>query len=87
MGETKPAIWLFKSKEEMETSLENWLGETLDDGQILIIKAKIPIEFASRHIDPNSDIAAGYECACTAVIPPEMLTFYDENQHQINADE
>lgn len=60
-------VYLFKSLEDVETALLNWLGERMDEtkaGTLL----RIDSEFIS-----SVETGAGYEVRVTEPIPPEAI--------------
>ena len=45
LGETIPAIYLFKNKEDMNNALMNWLGEEYDKETLLCLEINLPSDY------------------------------------------
>lgn len=69
-GEIRPAVFLFPTREALDTAMPQWLGECFedvpDDG--LSILEVVPAADAQLH----SDVA--YEVSCLTRIPPGCIT-------------
>lgn len=71
IGETKPAIYLFKTKSDAEYAITNWLGEYFDENETLVIlELNIPRAYKSYFDTENAD---SYEIVCTAAISPVYI--------------
>lgn len=71
IGETIPAIYLFKDILDAEDAIMNWLGDLVDeDVSLSILKVLLPKD-AHIHSDMGSDM---YEVVCRSPIPPENIT-------------
>ena len=64
LGESNKSIYLFPSKDDVDTALMNWLGDELDDEDIIIMV----IDLAG--IDYQIE---GYEIILTEVIDPSRI--------------
>jgi hypothetical protein len=63
----RPSIFLFKSIQDVEDAMMNWLGDELEDHPATLLKIKIP-----QHVQiyPTS---AGYESQVFDHIPPDYI--------------
>lgn len=85
-GECSPGIYLFRSKEDMDNAMMNWLGDWLsehhgEECELAILKIELPLN-AELSVSP-----AGYECICKTTIPADHIAFYDETGHAISLPE
>lgn len=83
-GEKTPAIYLFPDLVSTEDALMNWLGEWYEqqydeDYELAILKVCLPDGF------PVSSSKAAWEFVCKRLIPPECITFYNENGQKLSA--
>ena len=68
--EGKPAVFLFKTIDDMEDAILNWLGDEFDEDESLtLLKVNLPPNFPVNH-----DKSVGYEYFTFKTIPPEYLT-------------
>lgn len=75
IGESIPAIYLFKDKLDVEDAVLNWLGDLVDEDESLsILKVKLPPN-AVIHSDMGSD---AFEVVCKTPIPPENIVVEKE---------
>lgn len=78
--ETKPFVWLFKARMDVEDAICNWFGEHFPESEpMLIIELRLPESFVRNYVTPYQYYASAYEAACTANIKPQWMTCYDEN--------
>lgn len=76
-GEPIPRIYLFKTKNDMETALSSWLGEELnerygEDYPCCSLKITLPDEF------PVEQDKCGYEIHVYQTIPPKYITYFHD---------
>ena len=74
--EEAPRVYLFTSKDAMETALAGWLGELYEDvDEFALLRVSLPEQFASL-----CTTTEGFECeaTCTKTIPAEYIEFFDE---------
>lgn len=75
-NETAPAVYFFRSPEDVENAMMNWLGESLpENSKLYMLTAELPDAYA-----PVLANTAGYETACYAPVPPDYLDFQDFNE-------
>lgn len=68
-GETVPYVYLFESTNDMEDALINWLGDELEDEELILCEISLPDSIAQTLIrEPDS-----FELRCPRVIPPEYI--------------
>ena len=71
-GETKPKVYLFRSKTDMENALMNWLADEFDDNaELVCVTFEIPRTFTTN-LEYN--ITAQFEITSHVTIPPEFIT-------------
>ncbi len=63
----RPSIFLFRSRQDVEDAMMNWLGDELGDDPTTLLKIKIPHNI---QVYPTS---AGYERQVFDYIPPEYI--------------
>lgn len=81
-GETEAVSFLFPSEEDMENALSNWLGDWYvcnygDDCALAILHIHLPHDF------PVFDNGSGFEFISKTTIPPECISFFDEEGNKI----
>lgn len=72
VGETEPAVFLFRTESDMEYALMNWLGDEFDeDVPLSILSVRIPNEFRTnaRYTD-----TAPYEVQYAGTILPAWIS-------------
>ncbi len=74
-GERHPTLFLFRTFEDAEDAMANWLGESLEADQIAIMKVAIPNGTAI--VLPSN--SAGYEFEVIERIPPAALTVLSDD--------
>lgn len=65
-GETTPAVYLFGSREDVDTALMNWLGDEFDDDVSLAV-----LQVKCDTVAPG---AVAYEYVCFETIVPECIS-------------
>lgn len=71
LGESKDAIYLFPSIENMENALSNWLGELFEDEEVLVV---LEVDILGLDIVQSE---AEYEILCFETIAvPRIRTLY-----------
>tara|TARA_Y100000034_G_C6910321_1_gene424388 strand:- start:11310 stop:11624 length:315 start_codon:yes stop_codon:yes gene_type:complete len=70
INEDRNAIYLFKNESAMEDALMNWLGEELEEKELVILEIKLPETFPIEE-NPNSYEAISYE-----IIDPKYIRVY-----------
>lgn len=83
-GETERSIYLFASKDDMDTALMGWLGEWYtehfgEECKLAILLIRLPDDIYVL------DNGTGYEGICNTVIPPEYISFFDESGMPLEA--
>ena len=73
-------IYLFKSEDDMENALMNWLGENINNlygesAEFIALKIEIPLEKCNYLIDDNE---SEYEAFCYDTIKPEYISYYKD---------
>lgn len=83
LGEPQPFVYLFRSLQDVETALMNWLGEALEDaGELAILEIEPSATTASRLQTSSED----YEVRCDTVIPANCITrMLDEHLEEMKA--
>lgn len=72
-GEADPAVYFFKTPEDAENAMLNWLGDDIPDGEpMYMLTALLPGSYAKALRD-----TAPYEIACAIAVPPDYLDFQD----------
>lgn len=70
-GEEKPAVYFFRSLDDVEDALVNWLGEEFDeDERIIVIEARLP--------DDASIEEEAFETRVRSIVPPCVLRVMDD---------
>lgn len=72
MGEGEEVVYLFTSSEAMEEAVMNWLGDTFDEGDDLVVLEIVP--------DTTLKVTVSFECEATTdqTIPPSCIRLSDE---------
>lgn len=65
-------VYLFRSKEEVEDAVMNWLGDRFDEDEDLVL-----IKVDGSYVDEVSSDAAGYEIISKKNIPKEGIFGYE----------
>ena len=65
-------VYLFRSREDAEEALMNWLGDRFDEDEELVL-----IKVDDRYVDEVSSDAAGYEVISKKAIPKEGIVGYE----------
>lgn len=74
--ETVPAIYLFKSLEDVENALSNWLGDMLANDPRRLAVLKIALPFSLSEFLSHSK--SSFEYICYETIQPEFIEKLDE---------
>lgn len=75
--EQTPGVFLFPSAEDMEDALSGWLGEWYNEHH----GEDCPLAILQIHLTPDIQLEqtiVDYELVCKTTIPPECITFFDE---------
>lgn len=73
LGESQPQIYLFKTREDVENALSNWLGESFEEDEALMI---LEVDLAGIAVTAESD---QFELIVSQRIEPEkIVAVYDE---------
>ena len=70
-GETTPYIYLFRDYAEMEDAVMNWLGDKLDDDQLVLCEIELT-EAIERTLVYKKN---SYEVLCPVGIPADCISF------------
>lgn len=65
------AVFLFPTKDDMDTALSQWLGEWYEDIDIVLMSLQIILPDDFPILDSNVD----YEKVCKVIIPPEYIKY------------
>lgn len=69
-GETEPAVYLFRSLNDIETAMLNWLGEAFCEDEVLdVLEVNLPLAYAADLVVDKG----GFEFACKQIIPGKYV--------------
>lgn len=81
LGELEPAVYLFRTFEECDNALWNWLGEEFEDLDEDLLILEVDVDKKHYQKDSNGDLF--YEIEIKEVIKPEkILKIYEENYQE-----
>lgn len=82
-NEMDPAVYLFASREDVETALYGWLGECLEDAESEVVILEIHFDKLPELTRPEE-----YEIKFMDTIPPNAIHHvFDENWNAIRLNE
>jgi len=72
--ESGDGIYLFKTMEDVENALMNWLGDELEHDSLTLLGVELPPDAKNR-----TDDSADYEIVVTTPIPPQFIQILSED--------